>query len=174
MIIKITLDTNCFFEYYDRGPSLTQELIQELIDFQEKNIVEIAMTTRVMADTYDKWKGEGNSPIWTKIQSFPVLAIVGTVFRFDMSRFDYGDFLSSEIDMNTIERLRRIITEAQLEDVDHLFGHIKAKRDIFVTCDHHFLDHQEQLMKNLDVVVLNPKDTFRKIKNAISVKSNSQ
>jgi hypothetical protein len=131
------------------------------------------MTTRVMADTFDKWKDEGISPIWRSIQSFPILEIVGTVFRLDMSRLDSGDYLASETDVNTLDRLQSILVEAQLEDIDHLFGHIMAKRDIFVTSDHHFLDHQKQLKKDFNVDALDPNDTIRRIKNIISMKSDN-
>jgi hypothetical protein len=165
MIVKITFDTNCFFDYFRRDATL----IQELIDLQEMGVVEIAMTTRVMADTFDKV--EGVSSIWKSIQSFPSLEVVGTVFRLDVSRLDSGDYLASDTDVSTLERLRGILIDAQLEDVDHLFGHLKAKRDIFVTSDHHFLDHQERLKKEFNVLVFNPKDALIRIKNVTSKNS---
>jgi hypothetical protein len=77
-MIKITLDTNCLFDYFERDPIL----IQELLDFQEQKYLDIAITTRVMADTFDKWKKHGNSPIWEKIQSLPMLDIIGTAFKY--------------------------------------------------------------------------------------------
>jgi hypothetical protein len=158
--MKITLDTNCFFEYYERDSAL----IQEIVDFQEKGYIEIAMTTRVMVDTLDKWKGKGISPIWEKIQSFPILEVVGTAFRLDMSRLDSEDYLLSDDDVSLMDKLRLIMPEAQNEDLDHIFGHMKANRDIFVSNDNHFLNHRDQLNREFRVEVLSPKDTVQQIK----------
>jgi hypothetical protein len=164
MIMKLTLDTNCFFEYYERNPAL----IQELINFQEEGYIEIAVTTRVMADTNDKSKGEGISQIWANVQSFPMLEIIGTAFRLDISRLDSGDYLISDDDVNLMGSLRRTMADAQMEDIDHLFGHIKAKRDIFVTSNNHFLDYQESLLLDFGTVVLPPYDTVQRIRKSIS------
>jgi len=149
MVLKVTLDTNCFFDYFEREPCH----VQALINLQAQGRIEIAMTTRVMADTHNKWKGRGTSPIWTKIQSFPILETVGSAFRLDMSRLDSEDYLTSDADAKMIDRLREIMIDAQVEDVDHLFGHIMAKRDIFVTSDSHFQNHQEELKNEFEAVV---------------------
>ncbi len=69
MPLKITLDTNCFFEYFERTP----EYIKELVNHAEKGDIELAMTTRVISDTRDKWYGKDESPIWNEIQSFPLI-----------------------------------------------------------------------------------------------------
>lgn len=161
MSIKVTLDTNCFFDYFERTPTY----IQELVELQEQGQVEIAMTTRVMVDTLDKWKEQGHSPIWTKIQSFPKLTTIGSAFRLDMSRMDAEDYLISDSDDELLEKLRVIMTKAQIEDVDHLFGHIMARRDIFITSDWHFLNHREELKKHFQVLILKPEEAVQKIRN---------
>ena len=99
MPLKITVDTNCFFEYFERAP----EYIKKLIYHAEKGHIELAMTTRVKSDTHDKWGGEGKSPIWSKIQSFPLIKTIGTAFRLDMSYQDSGDYLISEDDGKIID-----------------------------------------------------------------------
>ena len=167
MALKVTLDTNCFFDYFDRAPAH----IQDLVNLQAQGHVEIAMTTRVMADTVDKWKGQGTSPVWTKIQSFPELKTVGSAFRLDMSRVDSGDYLSSDSDSKMMEKLRGIMVHAQVEDIDHLFGHIMAKRDIFVTSDSHFLNHQEELKNEFGTVVLKPEDAVQRIQRGKGVRN---
>jgi hypothetical protein len=166
--MKITLDTNCFFEYFERDPAL----ISEIIIFQEQGFIEIAMTTRVMSDTLDKWKGQSISPTWERIQGFPLVEVVGTVFRLDMTHLNSEDYLVTDEQEDLLNNLHAIISEAQIEDLDHLFGHIIAERDIFVTNDHHFLDHQEQLKQEFNVVVLNPKDAVQLMRNSFSDNAN--
>ena len=158
--VKVTLDTNCFFDYFERNP----RHIQTLVTLASKGFIELAMTTRVMADTHDKWKGAGISPIWIKIQTFPLLKTIGTGFRLDASRLDFEDYLVSENDINTLDRLRKVLDDAQVEDIDHLFGHLRDNRDIFITSDHHFLEHQQELKNQFGVVVLKPEDAIKKIR----------
>jgi len=50
MPISVTLDTNCFFDYFERDP----KYIKELIELSEDGLIDIYMTTRVIADTHDK------------------------------------------------------------------------------------------------------------------------
>lgn len=157
--MKVTLDTNCFFDYFERDP----QHITRLIDHASLGHIELAMTTRVMADTLDKWKNPGVSPIWTKIQTFPLLKTIGTGFRLNYSCLNSGDFLISDEDVKDEARLRKIMPEAQLADIDHLFGHIAGKRDLFITSDPHFLDHAEELKGEFEVVVLKPENALQEI-----------
>jgi hypothetical protein len=168
MKTTVTLDTNCLFEYFERDPSL----IQQLIDFQEQGYIDIAITTRVMTDTNDKWKGNGKSPIWAKIQLFPILEIIGTAFRINISRLGSKDYVVSDEDVKLLDDLQKTLANAQIEDIDHLFGHLKAKRDIFVTSDGHFLDYKEKLMREFGIIVLNPFDAIDRIKKSISQEHN--
>ena len=167
MALKITLDTNCFFDFFEREPNH----IQALIDFQAQGHIEIAMTTRVMADTHDKWKGLGTSPIWTRIQSFPILKTIGSAFRIGMSRLGSEDYLTSDPNTKIIDRLQEIMLDAQVEDIDHLFGHIMAKGDSFVTSDSHFLNHQGELKKEFGAIVLKPEDAVQRIEKFIAAKT---
>lgn len=126
------------------------------------------MTTRVRVDTDDKWEGLGSSPIWAKIQSFPILETLGSAFRIGVSRIGSEDFVTSKKDGKTLKKLREIMRAAQLQDVDHLFGHIKANRDIFTTSDGHFLNHKDVLGKDFGVIILNPEDTVKRIRELVS------
>lgn len=166
MAIKVTLDTNCFFDYFERDPTH----MQAVIDPQAQGHIEIAMTTRVEADTVDKWKGQGTSPIWMKIQSFPIMEIVGSAFRLGTSRLDKEDFLTSVLDGKKIERLQEIMRGAQVADIDHIYGHIAAKRDIFITSDTHFLDHRKELKNEFGVTVATPEKALQLINKRLSQK----
>jgi len=165
MPLKITLDTNCFFEYFERTP----KYIKELINHAERGNIELAMTTWVISDTQDKWYGKGESPIWNKIQSFPSIETIGTAFRLDVSYLNSGDFLISEDDSKMVNDLSELMKGAQTEDIDHIFGHIIGKRDIFVTSDLHFLDHHEELLNKFGVLVLKPEDAVKQIERKVPV-----
>lgn len=160
MTISVTLDTNCFFDYFERDPVL----IEKLIELSEEGSAEIFMTTRVMTDTHDKWKGGGTSPIWAKIQSFPQLSkTVGTVFRLNSSRLDSGDYLVSDSEAKLINELEYLMTSAPTEDVDHLFGQMKKGNDFFITNDKHFLDYKKDLKNDYGVSVVTPEDAIKEI-----------
>jgi hypothetical protein len=163
--MKITLDTNCFFDYFGR----TSKYIEELIRHAEKGNIELAMTTRVKSDTHDKSHGKGESSIWNKIQSFPLIETIGTAFRLGESYIGSEDFIISEDHSKMIDDLSEIMKEAQTEDIDHIFGHMIGKRDIFVTSDSHFLDHREELLNKLRVLVLKPEDAVKQIERRFPV-----
>jgi len=165
MPLKITLDTNCFFEYFDR----TSKDIKDLVNHAERGNIEMAMTTRVISDTRDKSRSKGESVIWNKIQSFPSIRTIGTAFRLDESYLGSEDFLISEDDSKMINDLSELMKGAQTEDIDHIFGHIIGKRDIFVTSDHHFLDHHEELLNKFGVLVLKPEDAVKQIERKFPV-----
>jgi hypothetical protein len=150
------------FDYFDRDPIH----IEALLGFTIDGDVELAITTRVMSDTKDKWSKP--SPIWVKIQSIPVLKTIGTGIRWNTSRWDSGDSFLSEEGVRVINRIREIMSDAQLNDIDHLLGHVMGERDIFVTSDHHFLDHKEQLSREIGVTILRPEDAVTAIKESLA------
>jgi len=160
---KITLDTNCFFDYFEREP----KYVVELVDLASKNHIVLAMTTRVMADTHDKWKKSGISPIWKQIQTFPLLETIGSVIRSGVSRSGSKDFTISKQHSEILNKINRILKTAQTEDIDHLFGHIVAGRDIFVTTDNHFLDHKDKIKREFGVDVFTPKEAVEQISKTV-------
>jgi hypothetical protein len=165
MPLKITLDTNCFFEYFERAP----KYIKKLIHHAEEGNIGLVMTTRVISDTKDKWHGKGESPIWNKIQSIPLIETMGTAFRLDESYLGSEDFVISEDNSKMLDDLSEIMKGAQTEDIDHIFGHIIGKCDIFVTSDSHFLDHHEELLNKFGVLVLKPEDAVKQIERQFPV-----
>jgi hypothetical protein len=157
-MVKITLDTNCLFDYFERN----SEDIKELLKFQEASSIEIAITTRVTADTFGH---KNNSDIWEKIQTFPCITIP-TIGRFNVSYWD-EDFFAGGEDV----KLQNLIQECignnikKLEDVDHLIGHIKSKRDIFVTSDRgDFIKNRECLQEKCSVRIFTPKECVEYLK----------
>jgi len=163
MCKKVTLDTNCFFDYFEREP----KYVVKLIDLALKNHIELAMTTRVLADTHDKWKKPDISPIWKQIQSFPLLETIGSVFRSGVSRSGSKDFTISKQHSIILGKISSILKTAQTEDIDHMFGHIVAGRDIFITSDNDFLDHKDKIKGQFGVDVFTPKEAVEQISKIV-------
>ena len=149
---RITLDTNCLYDYFERN----SEYLEKLIEFQKEGRIEIAITTRVKVDTYGK---NQNSLIWKKIQNFPCIT-VPTYGRYDCSDFDQ-DYFADEAANERQTLIQSCIgsTIKKLIDVDHLLGHIINKRDIFVTSDKDdFIKHRDCLQSKFNIKILTPKE----------------
>ena len=57
----------------------------------------------------------------------------------------------------------------KLRDVDHLIGHIKAKRDIFITSDKgDFINHRNCLRDKCGVIILTPLECVTYLSNGNS------
>jgi len=163
-MLTLTLDTNCFFDYLERDSLY----VQELFELAAKGNIELAATTRIVTDTLDAWKGTGTSPIWEKIRSLlPSIRVVGSAARLGSTRLGWGDFLISQSESDKLKKLHEIMPTAQIDDVDHLYGHITAGRDIFVTSDGHFLKQRKQLKEQFGVVIMNPNEAVQEIKKRL-------
>lgn len=149
-MIKLTLDTNCFFDYFNRN----SKYLQRIIEFEKVKKVELAMTTRVSSDTIDKME---NSEIWHRIQTLSVIKI-GTGGKYGISKYGGGDFYVGEEYIELEKKIEEIMGNNNQIDIDHLMGHICNKRDIFVTRDKHFLKKKVTLQKLCGVKILEPKD----------------
>jgi hypothetical protein len=181
---KVTLDTNCFFDYFGRG-RLPQDVrrnttMRALVQWGLDGRIDLAMTTRVMSDTIGQSK-TGKSDIWEDICNLPIVKTIGTVFRFDCSGLGSAsgdsastDFLVSVNDSDTEKRLKKIMQGAKQNDIDHLLGHRNGNRDIFVTSDSHFLDHADALKREFGTVVMNPESAVIKIAAMLKVSMHNQ
>jgi len=157
-MLKVTLDTNCLFDYFERNSEDTKKLIE----FQDAGKIEIAVTTRVKADTFGRRK---DSPIWQKLQNFPCV-IIPTVGRWGVSYWR-EDMYAGEEDKNIQKTIQSCIgnNPKRLNDVDHLIGHIKAKRDIFVTNDGDFIKHRDCLSQRCKTKIMTPQECVEYINN---------
>ena len=157
-MIKLTLDTNCLFDYFERQSGL----IQNIIELQNMGRVEIAITTRVKADTYGVRQ---DSPIWQKIQGFPCITIPA-LGRYGVSYYD-EDFYASEEDVELNDLIFSCIGKniKNVKDVDHLIGHIRSSRDIFVTSDSDdFIKHRKCLEEKCAVKILTPEECLEHVR----------
>jgi hypothetical protein len=164
-MIKITLDTNCIINLLDFKASTptSVDALSEIIRYAMEGDVNIAITTRVEKD-FDGDKNEDRKKeMVRKIRMFPV---IGTIVRLDISKLDSGDFLAGENDEKLENELKALLFSTldkedtrylnKINDIDHLIGHIKNKRDIFVTDDKDILRRVDKLKDSFNIVVMNP------------------
>lgn len=166
VMIKLTLDTNCVINLLDyKSESATSvDELTEILRYGLDGDVNIAITTRVESD-FNKDKDEERKTELTKrISMFPV---IGTVARFDISKFDSGDVLVGKEHQSLEKELIGIIFPGlkkedthysnKINDIDHLMGHKLNKRDVFVTDDQQIIKKSETLKSSLGITVMDPK-----------------
>lgn len=168
--LKITLDTNCVINLFDHGSETATSLqeLSTLIRYGLSGQVAIAATTRVEEDISNDKNQERRAEM---LRFLELLPIVGSVGRFDTSKWDEGDVFSDE-------RLERLHAELQqivfpglsksdkryrnkINDIDHLVGHVLNRRDIFVTDDNDILRRRDQLKTGLGVIVMLPAECLK-------------
>lgn len=134
-MLKVTLDTNVIIDEY---------LATQFRQLEKQGLIDIAVTTRVVADKdQDKDKARKVEHL-REFENYPK---VGTPLRLDFSRLDSGDFWAGEENIHLSQQIEKLVfgeisgkrSHNELADVDHLLGHYKARRDIFVTQDKRIL-----------------------------------
>ena len=164
-MLKITLDTNCLFDYFERNKQAT---LERLFQLHKEGKIEIAITTRVKTDTYGKDK---NSRIWRKIKDWireyhiKVLPCIG---RWEISYWD-EDIWSGEKELILDKKLKDIIGSENINDIDHLMAHIRHKRDIFITDDSDFLNVKNALEKKFSIKILTPEDAVSYLRKFFNI-----
>lgn len=132
-----------------------------MLECSRSGKIDIVKTIRVMNDTLDKWKGDGDSPIWKQIQGLPSIQTIGSGFRLDCSRLNSPDTLLSKEQIELAKKIKQVMNDAQTEDRDHLPAHIISKREIFITGDKHFLDNAMQIERQLGAIVMKPQNAVK-------------
>lgn len=176
-MIKLTLDTNCIINLldYQSESTISVDELAEIIRYGLEGDVNIAITTRVDNDVSKDKDQDRKNEILKRISMFP---IIGTVARFNTSKFDSGDVWAGEKHKALEEELKKIIFPGlksddphygnKINDIDHLIGHKINKRDIFVTDDQQILKKAETLKLSVGIEVMNPK----KVLEYINLKAN--
>ncbi|MFA6256808.1 MAG: hypothetical protein WCT29_00680 [Candidatus Paceibacterota bacterium] len=168
-MIKITLDTNCvinLLNFNAETPTSVDEL-SEIIKYGLDSNANIAITTRVESECEGDKNKERSKEMIRKIQMLPV---IGTVARWNTSKWDGGDVWGGQEHEKLSDELTKIIFPAlkkedahyknKINDIDHLVGHIINKRDIFVTDDAQILKKSETLKASLNLTVMSPKQAL--------------
>lgn len=165
--LKITIDTNCAINLLDTSSSTATsfEPLAALIRYAMEAKVEIAATTRVEADLLRDCDETRRETMLRFLNLFP---IVGTVARWDVSKWDSGDVNSDDRIDRVTEEIQQILSPGltpastrfsnKINDIDHLVGHWLNRRDIFVTDDRGILRRKDQLRQSPGIVVMIPAD----------------
>lgn len=76
----------------------------------------------------------------------------------------------SKVENNQLEKIKcvlfqdiRNLSKRQLRDCKHLQAHIIYRRDFFITSDNHFLNNKESIKKNLNTIVISPKEFWDEV-----------
>ncbi len=163
---KITLDNNCIINLLDIR-STTATSVDELYEIVRLGLagdVEIAITTRVEADLENDRDIKRRADLLRQIKMFPV---VGTVARFNVSKWDRGDVYASEKSDRLADDVQKIVFPGGLNptsssygnkqnDIDHLVGHALNGRDVFVTDDGAIIRKAAELRRAPGIVVMTP------------------
>ena len=160
-MLRVTIDTNVIIT------ENKQMLIAEIKQLAEQNLIDIAVTTRVIADK-DQDKNEIRKS--EHLKEFSHYPKVGTVGRWGFSRWDSGDFWAGEADVQLGNLLSEILfgktkdkcSHNELADIDHLAGHLHAKRDIFVTFDKDILKKRKELHEQIGIAVNSPEELIKR------------
>ena len=154
----LTLDTNVLRLVVEPDRAGHEEA-KELLKLHETSKCEIRVTTRLDVDVPD-------GQLRAKIDSLDVSSSerIGTIFRLDHSKLDSGDFLSDKrTSRESSELMEQLFPgpktnkrkqRTRLADIDHLMGHKKRGRDIFVTEEKGILCRRTELHCRFGITVM--------------------
>jgi len=177
-MIKITLDTNCVINLLDTNSRTRTsfEELTEIIRFALEGNLNIAITTRVDFDISKDREEKRRKRIQEQINMFPV---IGTGARFGITKFGGGDFFVGDEYKQIHDKLREIIYPNldikdkrftnKISDIDHIAGHIKAKRDIFVTDDRRLLKKSKLIEAEFGIKILSPQDCWEVVSSSKNI-----
>lgn len=170
---QITVDTNCVLDAYERGPTrvFTKEM-DDLIRRARRGEIDLAVTSAFDRD----WAGRTGEAerqdrhVWLRVQ--PIKRGLGGLFRLDASPLDGPDVLASEVDVEVVTALQRLLFpglvagvtknwRGKIADVDHLAAHRRNGRDVFVTGDMNFLRKAVPLADDFAIRVMSPVHCLR-------------
>lgn len=174
---KITIDTNCVINLFDtssRSATSVEEL-QALFRYALSGVIELLATTRVEVDLQQDKNEARRAEL---LRHLAMLPIVGTVARWDVSRWDSGDFFSDDRSERLADEVQKVLAPGlttadkrfsnKVNDIDHLVGHAWNGRDIFVTDDGGILRCADELSEAVGIRVLRPAACLAAIDDAIA------
>lgn len=155
-MLTVTLDTNVIREWWCDQAKMS--VVDQLIELSSNGHLDLAITTRIRADI-------PHPPLSARIESLPALDIgeIGTAFRLGVSRLGGADTL---VGGELWGRFNKLMNEERptgkkapdWRDQDHLFGHFKSSRDVFLTWDRGILNMAGSLKDKLGLVVKTPEE----------------
>lgn len=167
---KITVDTNCVVGLFDSnsGTATSVDELRELMRYALSGVIQISVTTRVEVDFGRDKDDERRKEMLHHISMLPV---IGTVARWDQSKFDGADVLAGPEHQGLLDEVKRIVFPGlgpesgkflnKLSDIDHLVGHKLAGRDVFVTDDNGILRRHVELRDGPGILVMSPAECLQ-------------
>jgi hypothetical protein len=168
--IKITLDTNCIINLFDRQSSSASSVseLSTLIQYALSGKITISITTRVETDLMNDQDPARRADMLRTLGNFPV---IGTAGVWNVSRWDRGDVFSDDELARRRDDIQGIVFPGlqktdkryvnKRNDVDHLLGHLINEQNIFVTDDGDILRHRVSLRRSPGIVVMSPLECLK-------------
>ncbi len=155
-IIRVTLDTNILQELWRNQDKV--EMVTKLLALADTGYLDLAVTTRIDYDT-------PNQPLSERLTDMPQLGIriVGSPLRLGYSRYGSEDMLTDgsygdvQDDIETALRVRSL-KKPETADLDRIFGHHIAERDVFLSWDRAMLRAADLFHNKLAVRIKSPED----------------
>ncbi|AZO13996.1 hypothetical protein EJ069_04245 [Mesorhizobium sp. M2A.F.Ca.ET.043.05.1.1] len=155
---------------FDSGSQTATSIdeLRELMRYALSGAVNLAITTRVEID-FGRDRDDGRRA--EMMHHIAMIPVIGTVARWDQSRFDGADVLVARHHQSLLAEVKGIVFPGltpesgkyanKLADLDHLVGHKLAGRDIFVTDDGGLLRRYQQLRDSVGILVMSPAEALR-------------
>ena len=175
-IPEITLDTNCVINLYDANSAsrMSVDELAAILKYADDGEVDVMVATRIAADLERDKSCRRAADLLERIEPLPIF---GTVARLDVSKWDSGDVWVGDDDVALVERVRRALFPTlnssdrryynKLADIDHLVGHIRARRDVFVTDDLEIRKKASGLSTTDNLSVMTPKECLAYIEGRV-------
>lgn len=166
----ITIDSNCVVGLFDQGSATATSVdeLRNLMRYALSGVIRIAVTTKVEVDFARDQNDERRRAMLEQMAMLPVIA---ATFRLDESQLDEPDVILGSHEQGLWDEIQRIVFPGlnensgkranKIADVDHLFGHKLAARDVFVTDDRDILRRYLELRDGPGIIVMSPEQCLR-------------
>lgn len=164
---KITIDTNCIIGLLDAKSETATSVdeLRELIRYSLSGSIQISITSKLEDDLGRDRNENRRIEMMHGISMFPVVASVASL------ELNESGIVVTHTDPKQVAILHEIIRVVfpgltkesgkipnKLADCGHLFGHMIARRDVFVTDDKGIIRRSKELRDGFGIVVMNPSD----------------
>ena len=166
-MIRLTFGTNILRDYLD--PSREHHLdATALVRLDDKGVCEIRVVSRF---TEDVPRGD----LRRRLEELSICQRprIGTIAQWNISQWD-ADFWATEEESKIYDEVFELIfpgmnhtsrkRKNSAADIGHLLGHMRAKRDIFVTRDGAILRRANELLLRFGIAVMTSADALRQCK----------
>lgn len=179
MQLRLTLDTNALIYAFDSGHDSPVQLeeIESLFRHTFHGSVNLAITSAVIRDLDRDTNQDRRKQLLFAAAKFPA---IGAPFRAGLSKLGSDDMIVDEADRLVLDRIQQIVFPAgidpdlasgpnKINDVDHLFAHLRERREIFVTMDRAILSRADLLDAELGLRVMTPRQALEVVERTVNI-----